>query len=518
MEINTIENIGLMLDCSRGAVPTVDTLKELIDLLSAMGYNRLELYTEDTYEIEGRPFFGYMRGRYSGEEIRTVDAYAKGKGIELVPCIQVLAHLEHIFRWDEFVPMRDCNDILLVDEPQTYALIEDMFKSAAQNFTSRSINIGCDEAHMVGLGKFLDKHGYQNRFEIINRHLLKVIDIAKKYGFTCAIWSDMFFRLAFNGEYYHTQDELPAEVIERIPKDVTLIYWDYYSVDIDHYKKMFASHNKTGNEIQFAGGAWKWTGLTPDNRYSMKCADAAVAAARENGIKTMMVTAWGDHGAEASPYSVAPALYYFARLCQGRSVSGADFENGFKNLTGVGFDDFLDIEEVNRFSWLESGRKPSAMRNFLYEDCFLGYNDRLITGKEARHFSETAEKLSQKLKDGKYGKYSYIFDSMLALTDVLELKADLGVRTRASYRSRDKLRLSKIAEDYQTTISRTMVFYNRFKKQWFRENKPFGFETHEYRFGSLIMRLYSCRNRILEYCDGKIDRIPELEEDIPPKV
>ena len=107
---------------------------------------------------------------------------------------------------------------------------------------------------------------------------------------------------------------------------------------------------------------------------------------------------------------------------------------------------------------------------------------------------------------------------MLALTDVLELKADLGVRTRASYRSRDKLRLSKIAEDYQTAISRTMVFYNRFKKQWFRENKPFGFETHEYRFGSLIMRLYSCRNRILEYCDGKIDRIPELEEDIPPKV
>lgn len=57
MERNTIENIGLMLDCSRGAVPTVDTLKELIDLLSAMGYNRLELYTEDTYEIEGRPFF-----------------------------------------------------------------------------------------------------------------------------------------------------------------------------------------------------------------------------------------------------------------------------------------------------------------------------------------------------------------------------------------------------------------------------------------------------------------------------
>ena len=508
-----IEKIGLMLDCSRNAVPTVKTLKKLIDLLSKMGYNRLELYTEDTYEIEGRPYFGYLRGRYTGAEIKEIDAYAAARGIELTPCIQVLAHLNHIFRWPAFQPLCDCNDILLVDEPETYALIEDMFKTAASNFTSRNINIGCDEAHMVGLGKFLDKHGYQNRFEIINRHLGRVLEIAKKYGFTCAMWSDMYFRLAFGGSYYNTEKKIPPEVSERVPKDITLIYWDYYSTDLEHYRKMFAAHKRIGNPVEFAGGAWKWIGLTPDNRYSMKCSDAAVAAARENAVKTMMVTAWGDGGAEASVFSILPSLYYFARLCKGKSVQPEDLEKGFKRLTGVGFNDFMDIEQIDDFAWSETERMPSAMRNFLYDDCFLGYNDKLITGKESAHFRAAADKL----KAGKYGKYSYIFDAMRALAEVLELKADLGVRSRRAYRKNDREGLLKLTDDYKAAIRRTVNFHKLFEKQWYLENKPFGFEHQDTRLGGLAQRLNSCLRRIKAYCAGKIDAIPELDEDIPPK-
>ena len=54
-----------MLDCSRNAVMKVSKLKEFIDFLSKAGYNALELYLEDTYEVEGEPYFGYMRGRYT---------------------------------------------------------------------------------------------------------------------------------------------------------------------------------------------------------------------------------------------------------------------------------------------------------------------------------------------------------------------------------------------------------------------------------------------------------------------
>ena len=81
-----------MLDCSRGAVLKVSAVKQLINALQKMGYNVLELYTEDTFEVEGEPYFGYLRGRYTGAEIKEMDAYAAAHGIELIPCIQTLAH------------------------------------------------------------------------------------------------------------------------------------------------------------------------------------------------------------------------------------------------------------------------------------------------------------------------------------------------------------------------------------------------------------------------------------------
>ena len=91
------EHLTYMVDCSRNAVPTLSFLRALIRSLALMGYDRLMLYTEDTYEVPGYPFFGYLRGRYSQDELRALDAYAQGYGVELVPCIQTLAHLNGIF-------------------------------------------------------------------------------------------------------------------------------------------------------------------------------------------------------------------------------------------------------------------------------------------------------------------------------------------------------------------------------------------------------------------------------------
>ena len=66
---------GTMLDCSRNAVMKPEAVKKFIDYLAKMGYNMLELYTEDTYRPEGEPYFGYLRGGYTGAEIREIDPH-----------------------------------------------------------------------------------------------------------------------------------------------------------------------------------------------------------------------------------------------------------------------------------------------------------------------------------------------------------------------------------------------------------------------------------------------------------
>lgn len=84
-------SLGVMIDCSRNAVLKVETFQTIIKHLALMGYSTVQLYTEDTYEIKDYPYFGYMRGRYTGEQLKTMDQYANRFGIELVPCIQTLA-------------------------------------------------------------------------------------------------------------------------------------------------------------------------------------------------------------------------------------------------------------------------------------------------------------------------------------------------------------------------------------------------------------------------------------------
>lgn len=159
----------------------VPTVKRFCDIIAKMGYNTLMLYTQDTYEVDNQPYFGYLRGRYSKEEIKEIDAYCISKGIELIPCIQTLAHLNCIFKWwDAYEDIRDCDDILLIGEEKTDKLIDDMFSTISQCFTSKRIHIGMDEAYRVGIGKYLAKHGYQERFDIINGHLHKVCENTRK--------------------------------------------------------------------------------------------------------------------------------------------------------------------------------------------------------------------------------------------------------------------------------------------------------------------------------------------------
>ena len=99
--------LGIMLDCSRNAVMTVEHVKGWLRRLALMGYNMVMLYTEDTYKLPGEPFFGYLRGAYSPQELKELDDYADRLGIEMIGCIQTLGHLEQILKWNVYRQVKD---------------------------------------------------------------------------------------------------------------------------------------------------------------------------------------------------------------------------------------------------------------------------------------------------------------------------------------------------------------------------------------------------------------------------
>lgn len=512
--MKNFDSFGVMIDCSRNAVPSVAGLKRFFQMLSGMGYNCAMLYTEDTYEVKDEPYFGYKRGRYSAQELRELDEYAASVGIELIPCIQTLAHLNAAFRWREYQKIQDCDDILLLDDERTYELIDRMFASVAGCLRSRRIHIGMDEAHRVGLGKYLDAHGFCDRYALLLRHLDRVREIAKRYGYEPMMWEDMFFRLAVGGYYRNETVEFPAEVLQKVPQDVTMVYWDYYGDSAEYYDNMIRSSKNLSDNVWFAGGAWIWGGYAPHSRLSIRRNALAIPACIRAGIRNAFFTMWGDNGGECPYFSALPALMHAAATAEG--MTEEQMRETFRAVTGEDYNAFLELDLPNHI-FGEGTMVGSAnySKNRLYNDPFLGILDLNAEGADGSVYPEYAARLHRRAAES--GSFGYLFEVMAYLCDALEVKFSLSEKTRALYASGDKEGLRTLAEnEYSEFLARLDRFYKAYRTQWYKVNKTYGFEVQDARLGGLMQRVKSCRERLLAYCDGAVSVIEELAEPVLP--
>lgn len=529
-----LSEIGYMADCSRNAVARVDTLKKLVRQAALMGYHFIGLYLEDTLAIPEEPYFGYMRGAYTKEEIAGVVRYAELFGVEIRPYVETLAHLNQITRYEHYQKFIDTDDILLAGDERTYAFLDHYLKAVSDAFPSRRVNLGMDEAHMVGLGKYLDAHGYQNRVEIIQKHLERVMEICRKYGLQPQMWSDMFFRLAFGGEYY-VKDKPMADNV-KIPEGLELVYWDYYSADEEHYDDMLRQHRKMTDKVSFAGGVWKWIGFAPHNRYSAVIGKAALSSCRRNGITSVVMTGWGDNGGEASQFSILPGLFEDARLVYEDDLP----EAAFYALTGIREEDYMKLDLSNPLPERED-RVNNAGKFLLYNDVLLGVFDplakQLAEGYYADaakqpgdgycedvakqlangYYENAAKQLEQAVRDSSGSSLCYVLKTQASLCRVLQDKANLGMVIRAAYGAGDREKLREIAEEaIPQLLEKLDRFYQDFRKQWMSENKAFGFEVQSLRIGGLRQRILEVQQRMEEYLSGELAEIDELEKPVLP--
>ncbi len=505
--------LGVMFDCSRNAVMTVDTLKKYADILKKMGYDTIMLYIEDTYEIKGHPYFGHLRGKYTQEELKEMDKYCSDIGMELIPCIQTLAHLEAIFKWsDVYTNINDCDSILLASDENTYKLIDDMLCTLSKCFTSKKIHVGMDEAVNVGNGKYRALHGVEDRFDIINNHLHRVCEIASKYDLEPMIWSDMFCQLALNIEdQYDSADA--SKILEKadLPENVSLVYWDYYRTDYNHYVEHIKTNQMFNREVSFAGGAWAWKGLAPDNDFSMRTTKAALDACRDTGVENVIFTVWGDDGNECPKAAIFPSLMYAAEVYRGNNDMNIIKEK-FQSIVGCSFDDFMLLDKLD---WVDGEHTRDCMsKNFLYSDVFMGIWDYHCKLEYSDFYKEIAEKLSSVTNKG---DYAFLFDCYKAFSDVLEIKATLGIETRKAYLENNKNEILNICKKMDEVCIRIDTFHDLYKKAWLAENKSFGYEIMDIRFGGLKQRITSCKKTPEQFVSAEIKNIPELEEPVLKK-
>ena len=493
---------GYMMDCSRGQVPRVDTIKKYIEILSKFGYTYLMLYTEDTFEMEGHPYFGYMRGRYTKEELQEIDSFAASKGIELRGCIQTLAHMERIKRHGPYRDLYDIDNIFLAKDERVYALIDDILKTMSECISSRKIHIGMDEAWKLGRGRYQDINGPTHIKEIMNYHLQRVNEIAKKYGYTCYIWGDMLMSsYLLNG-------------VVDIPEGILPYCWRYSPIGDKGTDEEIKTYLKISpNGMAYAGGVDRWHGFTPHNAYSFASLKEQIKSCIKNGVNNYLVTAWADCAADASVFSTLPGVFYASLLWRGLDLN-KDTKKEFYDVVGMEFDDYLHIDDLDRFD-----QTKNRLKQEINDLSFIHlYNDPLqnlypeVEGDEYFNFYKKCEKTLQKLS--KNPEFGYIFASLAALAKVLKYKANLGKNIYETYKNKGDL--TPVILQAKKVLKLLNEFTKIYSYQWLKEAKGMGYEKQNIRLGGLKERIAFTIDLLTKYQNKEIDKIDELEvEHIP---
>ena len=309
---------GIMLDISRDKVPTMDTLRELVELLSELKINQVQLYTEHTFAYRNHREVWENASAMTAAEILELDAFCRERHIQLVPNQNSFGHLERWFRHKRYLPLAEAPNgfdfpwghsdrafSLNPGDPRSIELVREMFDELLPNFSSPMFNVGGDETYDLGQGRSKAACAKRGKGRVYLDFLLKIHREVRRHGRTMQFWGDIILK--------------HPELIPDLPPDVIPLVWGY---EDDHpFADQCARYGASGYSFYVAPGTSTWNTLAGrwDN------AVGNLRAAAEHGLAAgaagFLNTDWGDNG-HWQPYAVSLPPYAY-----GAAVSWAASRN-----------------------------------------------------------------------------------------------------------------------------------------------------------------------------------------------
>lgn len=285
---------GVMLDVSRDKVPTMETLFPLVDRLASWKINQLQLYIEHTFAYHAHRVVWEHASPFTGEEILALDAYCRERFIELVPNQNSFGHLEP---WLRHAPYSDLAETLeefdtpwnmrrkgpfglAPENPGSIEFVRGLYDELLPYFTSRQINVGCDETIDLGQGASKAICAERGTGQVYLDFLMKIYRDVTRRGYKMQFWGDIIT---------HYPDLVP-----QLPSDAIALEWGY---EFDHpFDANGAQFAAAGVPFYVCPGTASWNSLVgrTDN------ARGNLLNAAENGLKHGAIgylnTDWGDSG------------------------------------------------------------------------------------------------------------------------------------------------------------------------------------------------------------------------------
>ncbi len=165
-------------------------------------------------------------------------------------------------------------------DPRSLELVCDLYDELLPHFSSRTVNVGCDEAVDLGQGRSKDICEKFGIGQVYLDYLLKIHREVNRRGFRMQYWGDIII---------HYPDLIPL-----LPEDATALEWGY---EADHpfglHAQKFA---QAGIPFYLCPGTSAWNSIAGRTTNAL----ANLKSAAENGLAYGAVgylnTDWGDNG------------------------------------------------------------------------------------------------------------------------------------------------------------------------------------------------------------------------------
>lgn len=285
---------GVMLDISRDKVPTMKTLREIIDRLARWKINELQLYTEHTFAYRGHEQVWRGASPMTPAQVRTLDRYCADRGIELVPNQNSFGHME---RWLKHRPYRNLAETLEgwkspwgdirtqattlnPLDPRSIKLVSDLYDQLLPCFTSRRLNVGCDETFELGQGRSksaCDKIGVGR---VYFDFLMRIHKLVRKHGRRMQFWADIV--------------QQHPELVTELPDNVVPLVWGYEANS--PFEDTCRKIAQRGLEFYVCPGTSSWCSFSGRSTNCIANLRAAAEVGRKHGASGYLVTDWGDYG------------------------------------------------------------------------------------------------------------------------------------------------------------------------------------------------------------------------------
>jgi hypothetical protein len=285
-----------------------DYIRKIMQRVTESGAD--SVYVSPANNIGGYSKLGLPISKYSKTISVAVRESASEFGLSLVPEVQCLGHVEHIFQYPQCARFRELLNSEYQFCPSSHEgrqFIKSLVTLTAEEYPgAEMLSIGCDEPWFgqMPMCPSCQKQVEQKGIEaVFAKHVNSIIRHVLSLGMMPMIWSDFLIK--------HPKS------LNQIDKRVVILHWNYVHTKTSQWIKDIALLKSRGFRVwvvpavRSAGDTW----FLPDIRKHSQNIVSAVRALKKSKAEGFLNTAWGIR--QTPLETVFPLLYAGGQMVQG---------------------------------------------------------------------------------------------------------------------------------------------------------------------------------------------------------